>query len=237
PNIHSTLTYSLVAPLTGMSISPSGVFTWTPTQAQAPSTNLVTTVVTNTNPFDLVSPHLSATNSFTVIVFAPTLAAISNFTVNAGQTVSFTAVGTDNDNTRTLTYSLGGTPPANASINSASGLFIWRTPASSAGTVTNIQVRVTDNSAPTLSAAQSFSVTVNALSPVTLHAVTKTNSQFQVRVSGPVGPDYILQVSGTVTNNNWVNLLTNTPGVSPFTLTDTNVGPFTNRFYRVKLAP
>jgi hypothetical protein len=170
-------------------------------------------------------------------VFAPTLAAISNFTVNAGQIVSFTAAGTDNDNTRSLAYSLGGTPPATASINSATGLFSWRTPAASAGSTTNIQVRVTDNSAPTLSAAQSFSVTVNVLAPVTLRALTKTNSQFQAVVSGPIGPDYVLQTSSTVANNNWVNLLTNTPGASPFTVTDTNVGPFTNRFYRVKLAP
>jgi len=49
----------------------------------------------------------SVTNVFTVIVFAPTLAPLNNQTINAGQTVSFAASATDNDNTRTLTFREG----------------------------------------------------------------------------------------------------------------------------------
>ncbi len=67
-NIHSTLGYALVNPPAGMTISANGIITWTPQQNQSPSTNLVTTVVTNSNPYDPANPHLSATNSFTVIV-------------------------------------------------------------------------------------------------------------------------------------------------------------------------
>jgi hypothetical protein len=52
----------------GVVINASGIITWTPASGQSPSTNLVTTVVTNTDAFDLVNPHLSATNSVTVIV-------------------------------------------------------------------------------------------------------------------------------------------------------------------------
>jgi hypothetical protein len=69
-NIHSTLGYALVNPPAGMSIDTNGVITWTPQQNQSPSTNLVTTIVANSNPYDLVNPHLSATNTFTVIVKA-----------------------------------------------------------------------------------------------------------------------------------------------------------------------
>src|SRR5439155_14764988 len=57
------LTYRLVTSPSGASISGSGVITWTPTEAQGPSTNIFTTVVTDNG-----TPPLSATNSFTVVV-------------------------------------------------------------------------------------------------------------------------------------------------------------------------
>jgi Putative Ig domain len=239
-NVHSTnSSYVLINPPAGMTISASGIITWTPSQAQSPGTNTVTTVVTNTNPFDLVNPHLAATNSFTVIVFAPMLASIANFTVNVGQTVSFTATAKDNDNSRTLTFSLG-TAPAGATINSASGLFNWRPPVASAGSSNNLSVRVTDNSVPSLSSTQAFYVIVNALTPVSLSPISHSATRFVLQVSGPIGPDYILQGAkslSTVANTNWVNLLTNTPAASPFSVTDTNLSGFTNRFYRVQLGP
>src|SRR5205823_8277367 len=50
------------------SISASGVITWTPTEAQGPSTNVFTTVVTDTNSAAVIAQNLSATNTFTVIV-------------------------------------------------------------------------------------------------------------------------------------------------------------------------
>ena len=68
-NIHSTISgYTLVSPPAGASISTNGIITWTPSPTQSPSTNTFTTVVTNANPYDLVNPHLTATNSFKVVV-------------------------------------------------------------------------------------------------------------------------------------------------------------------------
>jgi Flp pilus assembly protein TadG len=70
-NIHATNSgYVLTSAPAGASISTNGIITWTPTVSQVPSTNLFTTVVTNTDSFDLVNPHLTATNSFTVTVNA-----------------------------------------------------------------------------------------------------------------------------------------------------------------------
>src|SRR5206468_931508 len=57
------LTYQLVSPPTGASISASGLINWTPSEAQGPSTNTFTTIVTDNG-----TPALSATNSFTVTV-------------------------------------------------------------------------------------------------------------------------------------------------------------------------
>src|SRR5213080_2387146 len=60
----NTLTFSLVSPPAGMSIDPSsGVLTWTPTEAQGPSTNVISVKVTDNG-----SPPLSDTKSFKVIV-------------------------------------------------------------------------------------------------------------------------------------------------------------------------
>src|SRR5205823_7907095 len=40
----NVLTYQLVSPPTGASISASGVISWTPSEAQGPSTNTFTTI-------------------------------------------------------------------------------------------------------------------------------------------------------------------------------------------------
>jgi hypothetical protein len=60
------LSYQLLNPPAGMQVSANGVITWTPTLAQSPSTNIVTTIVTDDG-----IPPLSATNSFSVIVSGP----------------------------------------------------------------------------------------------------------------------------------------------------------------------
>ena len=62
---YNTLTYSLAlsAP-PGAFINPTnGVFTWTPSEAQGPGTNIVGVMVTDNG-----SPRLSDTNFFTVVV-------------------------------------------------------------------------------------------------------------------------------------------------------------------------
>ena len=49
-------------------IDTNGVITWTPTLAQAGTTNVFTTIVTNYDVYAPVNQSLSATDSFTVIV-------------------------------------------------------------------------------------------------------------------------------------------------------------------------
>jgi len=61
------LSFSLQGPPTGAQITAlSGLFSWTPTQQQTPSTNLITVRVTDNG-----TPPASATRSFTVIVASP----------------------------------------------------------------------------------------------------------------------------------------------------------------------
>ena len=231
-NIHAAVGYFLLAAPTNAQINSSGVVTWTPLRFQGPSTNVITVVATNADIYDLTNTYLSATNSFTVIVYAPTLAPIGNYTVNPGQTVSFTASATDNDSTRTLTFSLVS-PPSGASINGGSGLFNWRPTVSQADTTNTVQVSVTDNSTPTLSDTQSFMVVVNPLAPVILTPISYTNGQFKFQVSGTTGPDYIIAASTNLPA--WNDLFTNLSPATPFRFT--NSITLTNRFYRVRLSP
>src|SRR5260370_8582183 len=60
----NTLTFALVSAPSGVTVDPTtGVLTWTPTEAQGPSTNTITVKVTDNG-----TPPLTATNSFTLAV-------------------------------------------------------------------------------------------------------------------------------------------------------------------------
>ena len=145
----------------GAAIDPvSGVFTWTPSEAQGPSTNLITVIV-----MDNGTPSLSDSKSFTVTVLEvnqpPVLAFIADQVVNEGATLTITNVATDQDiPANLLTFSLGTNAPAGAAIDPVSGVMSW-TPTEVQGPGTNlITVIVTDNGVPSLSDSKRFMVTV-----------------------------------------------------------------------------
>ena len=231
----NALTYTLTTHPAGSTIGTNGVISWIPSEAQGPGTYTFTTVVTDDG-----SPALSATNSFNVTVnevnSAPTLGAgpLTNRTVNPGQTISFTATAVDPDiPTNTLAFSLVN-PPSGAAINSSSGAFAWRPTVSQANTTNVVQVRVTDNGSPALSDTKQFSVVINGLPPVVLGPLLYSNGQFQMGISGAVGPDYIIQRSTNL--QSFTGIATNTPASTPFNYIDLSAG--TNRaFYRVLLGP
>ncbi|HKG97467.1 MAG TPA: PxKF domain-containing protein, partial [Pyrinomonadaceae bacterium] len=110
---------------------------------------------------------------------APTLNAIGNQTVLLGNSLSFTAVGSDIDlPAQTLSYSLTGVVPSGATINASSGVFSWTPTAGQAGQIHTLTVRVTDNGSPALHADQQFTVGVgyawsNLLAPVVAGGVYK----------------------------------------------------------------
>src|SRR5207247_3442737 len=90
------LTFSLVAPPAGATITPSGAFSWTPNEAQGPSSTIITVKVTDNG-----SPNLSASNNFNVTVnevnSPPVLSAITNRTVIEGQVLTFNNVESEPD--------------------------------------------------------------------------------------------------------------------------------------------
>ncbi len=156
----NTLTFSLGAHPVGMSIGPStGQITWTPGEAQGPSTNTVWVVVVDNG-----SPALSVSNSFEVVVrevnTAPVLTVPTDRTIDETGSLNVTAAATDADiSTNSLTFSFGA-HPSGMNINGSSGQITW-SPTESQGPSTNtVWVVVTDNGSPALSVSNSFVVTV-----------------------------------------------------------------------------
>src|SRR5205823_2395408 len=160
----NTLSYSLQNPPPGATIDNNGVINWTPTEAQGPSTNTLTTVVTDNG-----IPPLSATNSFTIIVTEvntpPSLPAQPDRTIYGLTTVLVTNTATDADiPVNTLNYVLLEAP-TNAVIDS-NGVISW-TPVAEQVPGTNVITTVVTDDNPWainqqhLSATNSFNVIVN----------------------------------------------------------------------------
>jgi hypothetical protein len=164
----------------------------------------------------------------------PVLAVISNQTVNVGQTVAFTASATDTDSpSQTLTFALlaGAT---NATLNTNSGAFSFRPLVTQANWTNGFTLKVSDNGTPSLSATQSFTVTVNPITQPGLGSISLAGGQISFNISGQSGPDYAIETSTNLTQ--WNNVfITNSPAL-PFTWTDTMTNS-PQRFYRVKLGP
>ena len=162
------LVYSLLSGPSEASINPTnGLFSWTPTESQGNSSNVIQVIVRDNG-----LPELFATNTFSIgvneINMAPVLGTIGNKSVNEGSALSFTATATDADlPANTLIYSLIGAPTG-ASIGSSSGAFSWTPTEVQGGSNYTFTVRVTDSN-PTatnsknLTDEESVTVTVNEI--------------------------------------------------------------------------
>ena len=165
----------------------------------------------------------------------PVLAAVSDQTILAGQTLLVTNLASDpNVPPLPLTFSLSN-PPAGASINATSGVFSWRPAIAQSPSTQSVSVAVSDNELPPLTATQSFSVTVNQPASPTLSAASITNGQLGFWINGDSGPDYTIEVSTNLTS--WTPVMTSSSPSLPFFWADTNSLSYPSLFYRVLLGP
>ncbi len=150
-----TLTYSLINAPAGAAINPAtGLFSWTPTEAQGPGTYSFTAKVTD----GVLTTSQAVSVTVNEVNGAPVLGSISAKTVNEGSLLTFTASATDGDvPANTMSFSLVGSPTG-AIINATTGVFTW-TPTEAQGPGTyNFTVRVSDGS---LTSDQPVAVTIN----------------------------------------------------------------------------
>ena len=156
----NTLTFSLSGEPAGASIDPvTGVFTWTPTEAQGPGSYTFDVVVTDDGR-RILTDFETITVTVNEVNVAPVLGAIGDQTVDEQTLLTFTATATDADlPANTLTFSLSGAP-AGASIDPVTGVFTWTpTEAQGPGTYT-FDVVVTDDGRCG-SDSETITVTVN----------------------------------------------------------------------------
>lgn len=224
------LTYALLAPPAGMTIDTNtGVISWTPTEAQGPGTNTITTVVTES----AASP-LFATNSFSIVVsevnVAPVIAAVSNRIVYPGQLLTITNAASDADlPANALSFSLVAAP-AGAAIDATNGTISWTASSADAGSTNSVTVRVTDDGTPPMSAETSFEILVE-MPPVFLGDIATGPV-----LSWPLGASaFVLEFATNLENlTAWIPV-SNTPAISGGMLVVTNGPPRDAEFFRLRL--
>ncbi len=215
----------------GASVNPStGIFTWTPTEAQGPGVFSVTVVATDNG-----APAFSDSKTFSITVdevnTAPVLAALSNRTIHAGTTLIITNSATDADvPTNSLTYSLTNSP-AGMAINSVSGVVTWTPSDVQADTTNSFTVRVTDNGSPNLNDTKTATVTV--LPRPSFLPASISGSVVTLSWTAIVGQGYRVQYKNDLTDSSWTDLGDVTANSSTATLND-SIGS-TERFYRIIL--
>lgn len=164
PNPADTLTFSLDpgAPASASVHPTSGVFAWTPADADTNSIHDITVRVTDNG-----TPPMSATAVFSVTVIpplppnhSPLLFPVENRTAHAGSLVTLTNLAYDPDPQDTLAFSLDAGAPTDAVIDPVSGVFQWIPNDADSNTTRHITIRVTDDGDPPMSAAANFTVAV-----------------------------------------------------------------------------
>lgn len=228
------LSYTLLDAPWGMDVDTNGVLTWTPTEAQGPSTNNITTVVT-----DAGDPPLSATNSLLIVVqesnAPPTLPTQPDQVLLAQQMLLVTNTSWDSDfPPNTLTYQLLD-PPSGAAID-INGIIAW-TPSSDQTPSTNSIITVVTDFNPWalndqhLSTTNSFSVFVQA--PLAIMNASLGDGVFTIVWGSALNHTYRVQYTENLSANDWQDLLPDVLATDSTASYSDTPGDAGARFYRV----
>jgi hypothetical protein len=160
PDPGQALTYSLPQAPAGARLDPAtGAFSWTPTEAQGPSTNTITLQVTDNG-----MPPLTNSRTFTALVREvnrpPQWTAPPSLVVDELVLLQVPNLATDPDlPTNTLSFTLLS-GPAGATVDPHSGRLAW-TPTEVQGPgIHTLNIKVIDDGKPALSITNSLIVTV-----------------------------------------------------------------------------
>ena len=165
----------------------------------------------------------------------PTLAALTNQTILAGNTLTVANSASDQDAPPlALTYSLSSAP-SGATINPSNGVLAWRPAIAQSPSTQTFSVVVSDNNQPPLTATQSFSTTVLQPAMPGINGAAITNGLFGFWINGNAGPDYIVQESTDLTS--WASISVSNSPALPYFWMDTNPVSNSYLFYRVLLGP
>ena len=231
-----SLSFSLIDPPTGAAVgADTGIFDWTPTEAQGPGIYSIVLQAADNG-----VPPLSATQTFIVTVLEsnlpPTLAPIPDQVIHAGITLVLSNAVYDPDiPANALGFSLGPGAPAAAAIDPGTGIFLWATGDADSGTTNQITIRVSDDGLPILTDEKSFTVAV-VPRPV-IQSIWLSNEVVNIEWSAIPGRRYRLQFTEDLASTNWMYAI-------PDILADASVAGASDasmlanqRFYRVICIP
>jgi len=154
PDPGEVLSYSIVTGPVGMTISATGLVSWTPSLTQFGYTNVTVRAQDSTARAATQTFHLFT--EVEIISTPPTIISKPITSGASGETYSYRVVATDPDAGDLLTYSLVAAP-SGMSINPATGLISWL-PTRAQVTTHSVTVKVADLSG--LSAQQSYSLAI-----------------------------------------------------------------------------
>ncbi|HWQ90376.1 MAG TPA: hypothetical protein VN673_01805, partial [Clostridia bacterium] len=234
----NNLTYALISAPTGASIDTEGLITWTPGEAQGPGTNILTTVVSDNG-----EPVLKATNSFTVIVLEsnspPVLPIQADVTLTEWSDFAITNGATDADvPTNSLAYALLA-GPAEATIDSA-GVIRWSPKFEDTMSTNVFTTVVTDNGVPSLSATNSFTLTMSAVveRPVlAMPVVVPELGSVVLRWASISGRTYRLEYKENCSDGQWESVTPDIVATGTATAITNTLNQASQRYYRLTLLP
>jgi len=225
----NVLRFALVSAPPGMTIgAANGVISWTPTEAQAPSTNVIFVSVTDTNPPAINTKSFSVTNSYTVRVIRSCTIDITNQPMSRaavpGSSPSFavgalTTTGQTNYQWQFNGTNLVGRTNRTLVITNlqSSGFGLYRAIVND-GTcsVTSAPAALTLAVAPSFYNLEVSGTTV----------ITTFNTEF--------GPTYVIESKQSLNATNWTVVTTYTGDGTPKTFT-IPTQPLVQEFFRIRL--
>ncbi len=213
-------------------VDESGVFTWTPTEAQGPGIYSITVRATDNG-----TPPASVAKTFSVSVLesnkAPGLAPISNQFVNAGALLILTNFAVDSDfPTNSLNFTVSLNLVSGPSIDAATGVLSWIVPAAESVVTNTFTVFVSDNGTPSLNDSKNFNVVIIPPPQISSMNCLPDGSLTLTWRTFP-GKTYQVQYKDSLLEASWENYrVAEISNGSTISVTD-NMSVQPQRFYRI----
>lgn len=212
--------------------SSSGAFTWSPTEAQGPSSNSITVRATDNS-----VPPQTGVRTFAVTVNevnqAPALASPGNWLIHALTTLVVTNAASDPDfPANALTFSLLGPVPPGASVHPDTGIFTWTPSDFATGTTNTFALRVADSGAPSLNDTRTF--TVRVLSRPILRVLSLGETGLTLQWDSIPGRHYQVQFKTNLSAAAWEDMGQPVTAGQSVSSLDVPPGP-DQTFYRILL--
>jgi uncharacterized repeat protein (TIGR02543 family) len=220
----------------GATLSTNGLFRWTPTERQGPSTNEIVVRVV-----DRDHAELTATNILVVVVNEvndpPYLISIPDGMIEAHETLSVTNVASDSDwPSNSFTFALVSAPEG-VQIASDTGVVTWTPSDLQQGSTNTVVVKVSDDGQPPLSATNGFKVVVKvapAPAPSIVGVERDSGGLVTLRWQSVAGRRYRVETTDQLLSVRWVLLREIQANSALSDTTDATTG-ITERYYRIAL--